>query len=100
MKNALGHVGFGLILMAIFGALALAATRNPVASAWIAWAMQCAYWLGRERRDEEILTAINPHTEWWKRWNILSWGLDGQRDLIWPVLVNVLVPIVVALCLL
>lgn len=96
MKNALGHIGFGLIVMAVAGALAFAATRSPVASAWIAWAVQSAYWLGRERRDEEIHVGLNPFTEWWKDWNVLEWSTDGKRDLFWPVAVNALIPIIIS----
>lgn len=87
VKNALGHIGMGLLLMALFGLVAFAITRNVALSAWIGWAMQSAYWLGRERRDHEILHPEVAHGFAALRgWNLLNWSFDGRRDLLAPVL--------------
>lgn len=91
--NALGHIGFGVIILALVGAASLALTRDLHLSAWIAWAVQSAYWLGRERRDEEIHAGVNPFTQWWTHWNVIEWTADGKRDLLFPVVVNALVPL-------
>jgi hypothetical protein len=93
--NALGHIGFGLIIMALIGFPLLAVTSWTHA-AWIAWGAQAMYWLGRERRDHEIKDGLNPDTEWWKGWNPLTWSLDGRRDLFWPVVVNAVIPLAIS----
>lgn len=78
MKNALGHIGIGLIIMVPF-----AIAGHP----WIGWACQSFYWLGRERRDHEIASRPDDlaHTGWYRGWNVLRWSYDGQKDLYAPV---------------
>lgn len=80
LPNAVGHVLFGLLI----GIPIALVTWNPL----IGWAAQAFYFLGRERRDHEIASGLNPFTEWWKGWNPLTWKHDGQIDLAAPVLVN------------
>lgn len=89
VHNSLGHIGFGIILMLVFGALAFAVTRSVTRSAWIAWAMQCAYWLGRERRDYENSAPVHP-SDWWLGWNLLQWD---NADLWSPIVVNAAFPL-------
>ncbi len=91
LGNALGHVAEGLIIMAIIWTL----SGNPL----LAWVAQAMYFLGRERRDHEIKSAINPFTGWYRGWNVLKWSRDGRIDLFAPVVVNGLIAYGVALCL-
>ena len=49
-------------------------------SPWIAFTAVSFYYLGRERRDHEILTKI-PDNDWYKGWNIFKWSKDGKMDL-------------------
>lgn len=81
MRNALGHIGMGLLLMAPF-----CIAGHP----WLGWACQSFYWLGRERRDHEVahggvcahgLAAL-------KCWNFIRWSRDGVKDLLAPVVAN------------
>lgn len=99
MKNAFGHIGMGLLLMLVFGLAAFAVTRHPAASVWIAWAMQCAYWLGREVRDHQIHEAARGNDITYGLRSLLAfliwrWNADGRKDLLAPVLANALVPTV------
>lgn len=92
MKNAFGHIGFGLLLLAIFASAAFYFTRDARSSIVIGWSMQSAYWLGRERRDEEIYqqargNAISHGLAVLKHWNIFFWTVDGRKDLLAPVIV-------------
>jgi hypothetical protein len=96
-KNALGHIGFGLLLVLPAAIVAYAFTHSLTTAAWIGWAVQSAYWLGRERRDHEIKAGLNPVTQWYQGWNPFAWSADGQRDLFWPVAVNALLPALVTL---
>ena len=83
--NAIGHVLEGLLLMAAIGLV-----FGPL----YGWAAQAFYFLGRERRDEEIAANLNPFLDWWRGWNILRWTEDGRRDLFAPLLVNGAIAIV------
>ena len=82
--DGLGHTLFGLALMAPFVFFGYV---------WTGYAFQCAWWLSRERRDYERAAKIDPHTEWYRGWNVFKWS---QRDLWCPVIVNGLVAILMA----
>ena len=79
IQNAIGHTLFGLLIM-----IPLGLVTTPL----VGWLAQAMYWLGRERRDQENLWGINPHSEWYKFWNVFKWEEDPRRDLIAPVLIN------------
>lgn len=106
MINALGHIGEGLLVMLFFGLavqagvyLTVGTQLSWVAILWTTWAMQTAYWLGREKRDHEI--------DWERRtgegityglksltaFYIWRWKPDGLKDFFAPMLVNALLPI-------
>lgn len=106
MVNAFGHIGMGLLLMLIFGiavngALYLSTGHQLdwVPILWLTWAMQVAYWLGREMRDHEI--------DWERRtgesitygvksltaFYLWRWKADGLKDLFAPAIVNSTLPI-------
>lgn len=83
LGNALGHILEGLIV----GGIAALATQSP----FVGWLAQSYYFLGRERRDHEVKAGLNPVTDWYRGWNVLTWSADGQRDLAAPVIVNGLI---------
>lgn len=99
VRNALEHIGEGLLLMAVFAPLTIYVT-GAVLGTWIAWALQAAYWLGHETRDQEIhlqVAAGRGLTSMESLSALLFWryNADGKRDLLFPLFVNMLVPIIV-----
>lgn len=98
-KNNVGHILEGALLMTLFSIPVFAATGSVLATSWISWAMQCAYYLGRERRDHENKVwrerAINLTWGWGalRGWDIWNWSADGKRDLLAPMLGNLPGPV-------
>ena len=85
LRNAIGHIGFGLLVMVPVGL---------VSAPWLGWFAQSLYWLGRERGDMEIQTGMDRHKDWWRGWNVLKWPEDPRRDLLAPVVVNGILAVV------
>jgi hypothetical protein len=76
--NALRHSAVALVATTIAAALLPTTLYSAIAVTF--------FFLGRERRDHEIKSKLNPEY-WWKGWNIGKWSIDGQVDLIPPILI-------------
>lgn len=86
LPYGLGHAAFGLLVMAGAAPLAWLVTFSAVPVLWVAYLVEVSWWASRERRDAELKApAINPHTEWHKRWNPFTWS---RGDLFGPIVLH------------
>lgn len=82
-KYRVDHLLLGLAFIIILTLI----TGNLI----LAWALQCAFWFGREIRDTEIQLAIKLPEQFYEAYNMLNWKQDTLLDFWIPVIGNGLI---------
>lgn len=76
----LDHIILGLVFIGLLHLCSLTLLES--------WALQCAYWYGREVRDVEIHKLLVLPQEFYKAFFMWTWSKDSLLDLWLPVIVN------------